>query len=541
VRAARVGVGMGIVRQNVIGPQDVIDPPPESDGALSRGTGVLHARLSRRVTSVPSLMLGVDISVLALVNVLFELTGSAIAQNIPVRALASFSLLVLLLFWEFGVYAVGPRVHILEEIRKVVAATGIAVAAIVVLPVPSAYALTRHQAFRIWWVSTLLLVIFRVVCTHWSLSRVRSLTTPTLIVGAGRVGRILEKRISAQPALGLNLIGFLDDHPLIEGTGSSLPVLGGCADLDRIVAEYGVKHVIVTFSTASNQALLNAIRRCGALAVSVSVVPRLFEIITSDTSVVHLGGLPLVLIRPSKASGLWFPVKYAVDRLLAFVLLVASAPVFAALAAIVWVSLGRPIFFRQLRVGRDGRVFEMLKFRTMRGLEPTNRAEGIPLPTDLATADSERCTPASGFLRRMSLDEFPQLINVLKGEMSLIGPRPERPELVSDFSDRIYRYNDRHRVKSGITGWTQIHGIGRGEHRFSDDALSDRVEWDNFYIENWSPWIDLKILLLTPVAVWRFRQRPSSSTHPTGLAHSASVTRQYASNFETDPHTSNVS
>jgi exopolysaccharide biosynthesis polyprenyl glycosylphosphotransferase len=518
---------------------DVIGSSVEA--VTGRSEDVRYARLTRRVASVPALMLAVDVSVLALVNVLFAVTGSSFAQHVLVRSVASFSLLVLLLFWEFGVYATGPRVHILEEIRRVVAATGIAAAAIVVLPVPAAYAFTRHQAFRVWWVSTLVLVIFRVVSAHWSLSRARSLTTPTLIVGAGRVGRVLEKRISAQPALGLNLIGFLDDQPLIEGTGSSLPVLGGCADLDRVVSEYGVKHVIVTFSTASNQALLRAIRRCRALDVSVSVVPRLFEIMTSDTSVVHLGGLPLVLIRPSKASGLWLPVKYAVDRILALVLLVAAAPVFATVAAVVRVSLGRPIFFRQPRVGRDGRVFQMLKFRTMRDLEPSDGAGELAAPGGLPTADSERCTRVSGFLRRMSLDELPQLINVLRGEMSVIGPRPERPELVSDFSDRIYRYNDRHRVKSGITGWTQIHGIGRGEHRFSDDALADRVEWDNFYIENWSPWIDLKILLLTPVAVWRFRQRPSSSTDPTGLAHSAAPMRQYASGFETDPQTSNVS
>ena len=467
------------------------------------------------------MMLAMDVSVLASVGLAVGLSGNAIARDVSVRSLLGYSVLVLVLFWQFGVYAAGPRIHVLEEMRKVVAATGIAVAALVVLPVPAAFALTRHQSFGVWWFSTLLLLSFRALGVHWSLTRTRSLTAPTLIVGAGRVGRLLEKRISAQPALGLNLIGFLDDNPLIEGTGSSLPVLGGCADLDRVVAEYGVKHVIVTFSTASNQALLSAIRRCRSLDVSVSVVPRLYEIMTRDTSVVHLGGLPLVLIRPSKASGLWLPVKYGLDRLVAVVLLVASAPVFAALALSVWGSLGRPIFFRQLRVGRDGRVFEMLKFRTMRALEPAASVEALPPADGSPSADSERCTRVGGFLRRMSLDEFPQLINVLRGEMSLIGPRPERPELVSDFSGRIYRYNDRHRVKSGITGWTQIHGIGRGDNRFSDDALSDRVEWDNFYIENWSLWIDFKILLLTPAAVWRFRQRPSRSPATAEPLHAA--------------------
>jgi lipopolysaccharide/colanic/teichoic acid biosynthesis glycosyltransferase len=163
----------------------------------------------------------------------------------------------------------------------------------------------------------------------------------------------------------------------------------------------------------------------------------------------------------------------------------------------VYLSLGKPSCFRQLRVGRDGRTFEVLKFRSMRPVED---------PRVAANADADRLTRFGAFLRSTSIDEFPQLINVLRGEMSLIGPRPERPELVEIFEQSIYRYQERHRVKSGITGWAQIHGIGRGDDRFAVRTLSDRVEWDNYYIENWSFWLDMKILLRTIRAAVNFRQ-----------------------------------
>jgi lipopolysaccharide/colanic/teichoic acid biosynthesis glycosyltransferase len=163
----------------------------------------------------------------------------------------------------------------------------------------------------------------------------------------------------------------------------------------------------------------------------------------------------------------------------------------------VYFSLGKPVFFRQLRVGRDGRPFEVLKFRSMRPVED---------PRANANADADRVSRLGALLRSTSIDEFPQLFNVLGGDMSLIGPRPERPELVEIFERNIYRYQDRHRAKSGITGWAQIHGIGRGDDRFAERTLSDRVEWDNYYIENWSLWLDVKILLRTFRAAVDFKQ-----------------------------------
>jgi lipopolysaccharide/colanic/teichoic acid biosynthesis glycosyltransferase len=161
-------------------------------------------------------------------------------------------------------------------------------------------------------------------------------------------------------------------------------------------------------------------------------------------------------------------------------------------------TLGRPLFFRQARVGRDGRTFDMLKFRTMTESAVTPSVHELPPDTAPGGVEgSDRRTRLGTILRRSSIDELPQLLNVLKGEMSLIGPRPERPEFVGLFEESVYRYSERHRVKSGITGWAQVHGL-RGK-----TSLSDRVEWDNYYIENWSLWLDLKVLLLTALAVIR--------------------------------------
>jgi lipopolysaccharide/colanic/teichoic acid biosynthesis glycosyltransferase len=161
--------------------------------------------------------------------------------------------------------------------------------------------------------------------------------------------------------------------------------------------------------------------------------------------------------------------------------------------------MGRPIFFRQVRVGRDGVPFEILKFRSMKlptreELEAQARAIAEGLPGGVEGVD--RRTKVGVFIRRTSLDELPQLLNVLRGEMSIVGPRPERPEFVSRFESSVYRYTDRHRVKAGITGWAQVHGL-RGK-----TSIDDRAEWDNWYVENFSLWLDVKILLMTAAAIF---------------------------------------
>jgi exopolysaccharide biosynthesis polyprenyl glycosylphosphotransferase len=295
----------------------------------------------------------------------------------------------------------------------------------------------------------------------------------------------------SRPESGLRPVGFLDKEPL-EAQGTGLPVLGASWDLEQVVRDYGVENVIIAFSTAPTSVVLGLVRRCEELGVTVSQVPRLFESVKGILTLEYFGGLPLVTRRPVDPKGWQFRCKYAFDRIVGSAILLLLAPLFLALAVAVWISVGSPILFRQVRVGRDGRTFEMLKFRSMRDA-PAPAVETVA-QAGLAPGGVEgddRRTAVGAFLRSTSLDELPQLWNVVRGDMSLVGPRPERPRFVEMFEESVYRYGERHRVKSGITGWAQVHGL-RGK-----TSLDDRVEWDNHYIENWSPWLDLKTLLLT--------------------------------------------
>jgi exopolysaccharide biosynthesis polyprenyl glycosylphosphotransferase len=209
----------------------------------------------------------------------------------------------------------------------------------------------------------------------------------------------------------------------------------------------------------------------------------------------HIGGMPLLGLRSVDPKGWQFAIKHAIDRTTAALGLLVLSPLLVVLAAGVRLSSPGPVLYRQRRIGRDGRDFSMLKFRSMR-MAATSAA--LDLGPDTAPGGIEgddRRTGIGKLMRRTSLDELPQLWNVVVGEMSIIGPRPERPEFVAEFGERLERYKDRHRVKSGITGWAQVSGL-RGR-----TSLVDRIEWDNYYIENWSLWLDVKIVILTFGAV----------------------------------------
>jgi exopolysaccharide biosynthesis polyprenyl glycosylphosphotransferase len=359
-------------------------------------------------------------------------------------------------------------------------------------------------AVRLWLFSVVYLGAARVMLLtiRRQAMRIETLATPTLIVGAGVVGDHLVRRLVAEPSYGLRPVGFLDSDPLPKsGRHDSpfVPVLGGLDDLGEAVDSTGARHVILAFSAEPDQTLVQKVRQCQDRGIEVSLVPRLYEAINERATLDHVGGLPLVSLRPTNPNGWQFAVKHTIDRTCAFIALVMLAPLMLGIAAMVKLTSTGPILFRQRRVGRDGRAFDLLKFRTM--VDDTGAAQ-FDLPDGLAPGGVEgrdRRTPVGRFLRETSLDELPQFLNVLRGEMSLIGPRPERPEFVERFSAEVARYEDRHRVKSGITGWAQVNGL-RGQ-----TSIADRVEWDNYYIQNWSLGLDLRIVALTIAEIFRLR------------------------------------
>ncbi len=313
---------------------------------------------------------------------------------------------------------------------------------------------------------------------------------PALVVGAGSVGRRIAQRLLGDPTYGLRPVGFIDAGSEAAYT-DGLPVLGGPSDLRGVAASTGARHVIIAFSPTTRDDMLGGLLRdCEQLGLDVSVVPRLFDAVNSNLLYQRVGGLPLMGLRPSSRNRVQLRIKRILDIAVSLSLLIFGAPVLAAIALAVRLESPGPILFRQRRLGRDGQQYDVLKFRSMRGesapafVPVTGHAPG-------GVEGVDRRTRLGRFLRRTSLDELPQLLNVLRGDMSLVGPRPERPEYAIAFARDIHRYDDRLRVRSGLTGWAQVNGL-RGQ-----TSIEDRVEWDNYYIEHWSLALDLKILLMT--------------------------------------------
>lgn len=357
---------------------------------------------------------------------------------------------------------------------------------------------------RVWICAAVLIPLGRLLWIMYKRFQFRRnvMTAGTIIVGNGRIAEKVIERINATPDYGLRPIGMIDDELPTMGVDrdqpSSIPYLGKLESVEDVILRTGAECMVVAFSRTRDERIIEAVRAAHKHGVAVWIVPRIYDTIGVHARIDHVGGLPLIAVPHTDPDSWQFAAKHISDRVVAAVGLVLISPLFLTLMMLVRLSSPGPIFFSQPRIGRDGREFGCLKFRSMREARESDAAFARSADSAPGGVEGEdRRTTIGKIMRSTSMDELPQLINVIKGEMSLVGPRPERPEYVDLFNIQIARYGDRHRVKAGITGWAQVHGL-RGQ-----TSIADRAEWDNFYIENWSLWLDWKILAMTVGAVLR--------------------------------------
>jgi len=308
-----------------------------------------------------------------------------------------------------------------------------------------------------------------------------------LVAGAGPLGRTVAEALVGHRELGYRVVGFLDDER--QSPIAGVPHLGRLDQAMAAVQAHQVDQIYVALPLEEHARLVSLIKSTTNECVDLKVVPDLVQYATIKAALEDLDGIPIISLNEVPLSGWSSMAKRLLDLVVsagALVFLTVLLPLFPVVAVLIKLFGGKgPILLRQERMTLDGRTFQIFKFRTM-----VDGAEKLTGPV-FATAEDPRRTPIGIWLRRYNLDEFPQLLNVFLGEMSLVGPRPERPPFVAQFKERIPQYMLRHRVKSGITGWAQVNGW-RG-----NTSIEKRIEYDLYYIENWSLLLDLKILILT--------------------------------------------
>jgi Undecaprenyl-phosphate glucose phosphotransferase len=317
-----------------------------------------------------------------------------------------------------------------------------------------------------------------------------------LIVGSGDLGQSLAERINQHPEFGLKIVGFLSSHPEKIGTEiNGIKVIGLYNEVSKIIQLFRIDQLYIALPLNAQERLEKVINSLNEETVDIKVVPDLLRFMNLQAGIEELDGIPIINLAESPLYGWNVILKRMSDIIFSVILIVTLSPLFVLLAIIIKLESIGPIIFFQERVGLDGKLFEMLKFRSMKV-----GAEEKTGPVWASKADNRR-TRLGTFLRKTSIDELPQLFNVLIGDMSLVGPRPERPVFVKDFKHSIPKYMLRLKMKAGLTGWAQVNGW-RG-----NTSLEKRIEFDLYYIKNWSLLFDFKIILMT---VWKGFVNPNA-------------------------------
>lgn len=353
--------------------------------------------------------------------------------------------------------------------------------------------LSRGMIGYAWALGCLLVIIGR-----WILHQLRAIVQTrglvqdrVVVIGTGDAARLVLQKIQGSPFLGYRLLG------LVNGQGGpeqleGYPVLGCVEDLPRLIDEHAVDEVIIATPESDGDEMVRLVSLAHRDGVSIKVFPNVFEIMTAGVTIDDLGGLPLLSIRDVALRGWKLTVKRAMDVVGSAIFLVLFSPILLLVALLIKLDSPGPAIYVQERMGLDGRPFLMFKFRSM-------RANAEAAGPGWTIKNDPRRTRLGTLIRRLSIDELPNFINVLLGDMSLVGPRPEQPAFVKQFRQMIPRYMDRHFEKAGITGWAQVNGL-RG-----DTSIYERTKYDLWYIENWSIWLDVKIIIRTVFRVFTDR------------------------------------
>ena len=393
-------------------------------------------------------------------------------------------------------YVARLHLSVLDELPSILGRLLIATAAV------SAVVLYLHQKQHVYvfletaFQGILLVILGRMITTRIIAAARRSGITKhhTVLIGGGPVAAELARIIKQHREYGIQLDGFVDDSDQSEAE-AHLPRLGRLTDLDMAVSTTRADNLLVADGSFDEGVLIDAVRTEACQHTELLVVPRLHHFHALTGVADHIGPIPIMRIRNPNLRGPERLIKRGFDIAASIAAIIVLLPLLIAAAVAVRIEGGPGVIFRQIRVGRDGEYFELWKFRTMR---PADEHES---QTQWSVASDDRVGPVGRLLRCTSIDELPQLWNILRGDMTLVGPRPERPHFVEQFSTTIDRYTHRHRVQVGLTGFAQVSGL-RG-----DTSIADRARYDNFYIENWSLWLDMKIILRTFREVAFYREK----------------------------------
>ncbi|GAB1421989.1 undecaprenyl-phosphate glucose phosphotransferase [Anaerolineales bacterium] len=358
----------------------------------------------------------------------------------------------------------------------------------------------RSMFFIVWGLSVILVIIEREIVRFIQMNlRSRGLMNDNLlIIGEGRIARDLIRQVKRNPSMGYNLVGVINEK--IQGRKKKMLgtyIIGTYSDIPGLIDNYGINQVIIALPDANRSELVELINMCQRGSVDIKIYPDIFAHIAGDLIVDDMHGTPLLTVRDIALRGWRLSLKRSLDVLGSGFGLVFLSPFMLLTAFIIRYESPGPIFYSQVRMGLDGRPFPIIKFRSM-SKDAERTGEGWTVK------DDPRVTRFGSFMRKTNWDEIPQLINVFLGHMSLVGPRPERPVYVHQFRENIPRYMERHREKAGMTGWAQVNGL-RG-----DTSIPLRTQYDLWYVENWSLWLDLKIIIRT---IWQTVTRSSPNAY----------------------------